>query len=191
MAKKKAKKTERRFVVRCPGMNPAENYLSANGRDFGPRERANVYAVRAAADAAAAGAANMIRNECEVEEVTPARRASAAGNKVDFLVIDDPAGILPLPARPELPCSHVAIVEGPYRAGDLAAEIHTRYAGARAPILVAEHERRAEDWERRARAAIQILRDGLKYHEHDGHDMPKRVAREALEALGVPRDKQP
>lgn len=39
--------------------------------------------------------------------------------------------------------------------------------------------------------ARQILIDGLKYHEYDGHDMPKRVAREALEALGVPREKQP
>lgn len=39
--------------------------------------------------------------------------------------------------------------------------------------------------------AKRILIEGLKYHEHDGHDMPKRVAREALEALGVKRDDQP
>lgn len=31
----------------------------------------------------------------------------------------------------------------------------------------------------------------LKYHEHDGHTLPKRVAREALEALGVPQKEQP
>lgn len=39
--------------------------------------------------------------------------------------------------------------------------------------------------------ARKILVDGLKYHEYDGHDMPKRVARDALEALGVKRDDQP
>lgn len=39
--------------------------------------------------------------------------------------------------------------------------------------------------------AIEILVDGLKYHEHDGHNMPKRVARDALEALGIPPSKQP
>lgn len=40
-------------------------------------------------------------------------------------------------------------------------------------------------------AARKILIEGLRYHEHDGHDMPKRVARDALEALGVKRDNQP
>jgi hypothetical protein len=39
--------------------------------------------------------------------------------------------------------------------------------------------------------AKKILIDGLKYHEHDGHDMPKRVARNALAALGVKEDDQP
>lgn len=39
-----------------------------------------------------------------------------------------------------------------------------------------------------ARAARETLRSGLKYHEHD---MPKRVARDALEELGLPRDRQP
>ncbi len=39
--------------------------------------------------------------------------------------------------------------------------------------------------------ARKILSDGLKYHEFDGHDMPKAVARDALEALGVPREEQP
>lgn len=32
-------------------------------------------------------------------------------------------------------------------------------------------------------AAEKVLIDGFKYHEHDGHDMPKKVAREALVAL--------
>lgn len=40
-------------------------------------------------------------------------------------------------------------------------------------------------------SAKKILVDGLRYHEYDGHDMPKRVSREALEALGVKRDDQP
>ncbi len=39
--------------------------------------------------------------------------------------------------------------------------------------------------------AAEILASGLKYYEHDGHDMPKAVAREALEALGVAREDQP
>jgi methylmalonyl-CoA mutase cobalamin-binding subunit len=38
---------------------------------------------------------------------------------------------------------------------------------------------------------MRILVEGLKYHEHDGHNMPKKVAREALEALGVEPDDQP
>jgi len=42
-----------------------------------------------------------------------------------------------------------------------------------------------------AREARDILREGLKYHEHDGHNMPKKVARDALEALGIGRDDQP
>jgi hypothetical protein len=42
-----------------------------------------------------------------------------------------------------------------------------------------------------AARAKTILLKGLKYHEHDGHDMPKRVSREALVALGVPVDDQP
>ncbi len=37
--------------------------------------------------------------------------------------------------------------------------------------------------EARVAKARQAIVDGLKYHEFDGHDMPKRVAREALEAL--------
>ncbi len=43
----------------------------------------------------------------------------------------------------------------------------------------------------RCQKAIEILSQGLVYHEHDGHDMPKKVARDALEALGVPRELQP
>ncbi len=43
----------------------------------------------------------------------------------------------------------------------------------------------------RVETAKQILIEGLKYHEHDGHDMPKKVARDALEALGVKREDQP
>lgn len=39
-------------------------------------------------------------------------------------------------------------------------------------------------------AATKRLQDGLKYHEHDGHDMPKQVARDALIALGVPLSQQ-
>lgn len=31
--------------------------------------------------------------------------------------------------------------------------------------------------------ATKILAEGLNYHEHDGHDMPKRVARDALAVL--------
>jgi hypothetical protein len=42
-----------------------------------------------------------------------------------------------------------------------------------------------------ATKAMRILVEGLKYHEHDGHNMPKKVAREALEALGVEPDDQP
>ncbi len=42
-----------------------------------------------------------------------------------------------------------------------------------------------------AERARKILVDGLKYHEHDGHDMPKRVARNALIALGLPEEEQP
>lgn len=41
------------------------------------------------------------------------------------------------------------------------------------------------------RAVKKILIEGLRYHEHDGHDMPKKVARDALVVLGVPLDKQP
>lgn len=40
-------------------------------------------------------------------------------------------------------------------------------------------------------AAKRILIEGLEYHEHDGHDMPKKVARDALEALGVKQEDQP
>ena len=39
--------------------------------------------------------------------------------------------------------------------------------------------------------ARRILIAGLTYHEHDGHDMPTRAARDALEALGVPLEDQP
>jgi hypothetical protein len=45
--------------------------------------------------------------------------------------------------------------------------------------------------EQRVAKAIEILTRGLKYHEYDGHIMVKDYAREALEALGVPRDEQP
>lgn len=45
--------------------------------------------------------------------------------------------------------------------------------------------------EARVEKAKKILIDGLKYHEHDGHDMPKRVVREALAALGVDEEAQP
>jgi hypothetical protein len=45
--------------------------------------------------------------------------------------------------------------------------------------------------EQRVARAVEILVDGLRYHEHDGHDMPKRVARNALVALGIPEEKQP
>lgn len=40
-------------------------------------------------------------------------------------------------------------------------------------------------------AAKKVLIDGLCYHEHDGHNMPKSVAREALVVLGVGLDDQP
>jgi hypothetical protein len=44
-----------------------------------------------------------------------------------------------------------------------------------------------EDKVRRLREKIEsasrVINDGLKYHEFDGHDMPKRVAREALAVL--------
>jgi hypothetical protein len=39
--------------------------------------------------------------------------------------------------------------------------------------------------------AKAVLIDGLKYYEHDGHDLPKKVVRDALSALGVDRDNQP
>jgi hypothetical protein len=39
--------------------------------------------------------------------------------------------------------------------------------------------------------AKKILLDGLKYHEHDGHNLPKQVVREALVALGVSLEDQP
>jgi|HubBroStandDraft_3_1064219.scaffolds.fasta_scaffold146532_2 hypothetical protein len=42
-----------------------------------------------------------------------------------------------------------------------------------------------------AERAKKILIEGLEYHEHDGHDMPKRVARNALIAMGVPEEEQP
>jgi hypothetical protein len=57
--------------------------------------------------------------------------------------------------------------------------------------------RRAADARRGLRALSQvetakrILVEGLKYHEYDGHSMPKKVARDALEALGVKREDQP
>lgn len=41
------------------------------------------------------------------------------------------------------------------------------------------------------REAVRILTEALRYYEHDGHDMPKRAARDALIALGVPEGKQP
>jgi hypothetical protein len=45
--------------------------------------------------------------------------------------------------------------------------------------------------DKRVKAAVKVLVDGLRYHEHDGHGMPKKVARDALAALGMPLDKQP
>lgn len=38
---------------------------------------------------------------------------------------------------------------------------------------------------------VKVLTDGLVYHEHDGHNMPKSVARRALVTLGVPEEDQP
>ena len=38
--------------------------------------------------------------------------------------------------------------------------------------------------------AIEMLNDGLRYHEFDGHDMPKRWARDALVKLGMPLEEQ-
>lgn len=35
------------------------------------------------------------------------------------------------------------------------------------------------------------LLEGLRYHEHDGHDLPKKVVRDVLVLLGVPYDEQP
>ena len=35
----------------------------------------------------------------------------------------------------------------------------------------------------KVQSAIRVINDGLKYHEFDGRDMPKSVAREALAAL--------
>lgn len=40
-------------------------------------------------------------------------------------------------------------------------------------------------------SARKVLMDGLTYHEHDGHRLPKRVVRDALAALGIPEDSQP
>ncbi len=37
----------------------------------------------------------------------------------------------------------------------------------------------------------KILSEGLRYHEHDGHNLPKKVVRDALAALGVPEENQP
>ncbi len=39
--------------------------------------------------------------------------------------------------------------------------------------------------------ARKILESGLKYHENDGHDLPKHVVRLALEALGLQHKDQP
>jgi hypothetical protein len=47
-----------------------------------------------------------------------------------------------------------------------------------------------EALQNRIETAKKILTDGLKYYEHDGRDMPKRVSREALEALGIPEKDQ-
>ena len=43
----------------------------------------------------------------------------------------------------------------------------------------------------RVEAAKSILVEGLRYYAHDGHTMPKKVARDALEALGVKLEDQP
>jgi hypothetical protein len=37
----------------------------------------------------------------------------------------------------------------------------------------------------------RILTEGLKYYEHDGQSLSKRVVRDALVALGVPEENQP
>lgn len=70
---------------------------------------------------------------------------------------------------------------------------------SRKPLTVDEEvtQRRESEAKKGLRALSQvetakrILIEGLKYHEYDGHDMPKRVAREALEALGVKQEDQP
>lgn len=56
---------------------------------------------------------------------------------------------------------------------------------------VQETERRLRESRAAMAASRRLLVDGLKYHEHDGHNMPKRVARDALIALGVPEEEQP
>lgn len=38
--------------------------------------------------------------------------------------------------------------------------------------------------------AKEMLNKGLQYHEHDGHDMPKRWSRDALVILGMPLEEQ-
>jgi hypothetical protein len=40
-------------------------------------------------------------------------------------------------------------------------------------------------------AVRRILTEGLKYYEHDGQSLSKRVVRDALVALGVPEENQP
>lgn len=71
------------------------------------------------------------------------------------------------------------------------ADIKFLWNNSRVPGNPALARREKVDSKAGAAKARKILVDGLKYHEHDGHDMPKKVAREALEALGVNRDDQP
>lgn len=58
-------------------------------------------------------------------------------------------------------------------------------------VAIRESDRRLRESRLVIEASRRILTDGLRYHEHDGHNMPKRVARDALIALGVPEEDQP
>lgn len=40
-------------------------------------------------------------------------------------------------------------------------------------------------------AVRKVLIEGLVYHEHDGHSMPKKVVRDALTVIGIPEEDQP
>lgn len=46
--------------------------------------------------------------------------------------------------------------------------------------------------EQKVAAALAVLEEGLAYHEHDGHNMPKTPVRDAVAVLrGKPRDWRP